>query len=73
MCFQDVVFLPFQTSFYTTFVINCGRGEGFRKATCLNTVAGGKQGHAPCKMLLLQQILFLCHSNFIEITRLSQK
>ena len=37
----------------------------------LNTVFGGKQGHALCKIFLLQQILFLCQLNFIEITRLS--
>ena len=29
-------------------------------ATCLETVVGGKQGHAPCKIFLLQQILQLC-------------
>ena len=27
--------------------------------TCLQTVCGGKQGHVPCNVLPLQQILFL--------------
>ena len=33
---------------------------------------GGNHGYALSKMFLLQQILFLCQLNFIEIMRLSQ-
>ena len=40
---------------------------------CLKAVVGGKQGHAPCKILLFQQALFLCPSNFMEIIRLSHR
>ena len=36
------------------------------------TVFGCKQEHAPCKIHLLQQRLFLCQLNFMEIMRLSQ-
>ena len=35
-------------------------------------VAGVKQGHAHCKILLFQQILFLCLSNFMEIIGLKE-
>ena len=70
MGFQDVVFLPLCASFYTTFLKNCGRCESLVTTTCLKTVVVGKQGHAPCKILLLQQSLFLCQSIFIEILRL---
>ena len=67
---HDVAFLPSKASFSTTFLTNGGRGEGLRTTTCLRTVVRGKQVHAPCKMLLLRQSLFLCQSNFMEITRL---
>ena len=33
------------------------------------TLVGGMQGHAPCKILLLQQSLLLCQLNFMEIIR----
>ena len=45
-----------------------GRGE---TTTCLKTVVGGRQRHAPCKVLSLQHNLFLCQLNFNEIIRLS--
>ena len=51
--FQDVAFLPSLASFSTTCKENCGRGESLGITTCLKTVVGGKQGHAPCKVLLL--------------------
>ena len=35
-------------------------------------MVSGKQGHAPCKILLFQQILLLCQFDFFEIIRLSQ-
>ena len=38
---------------------NCGRGESPMSTTCLKTVVGGKQGHALCKICLLQQSLFV--------------
>ena len=73
MGFQDVAFLPTQASCSTTFHKNCGRGESLWTTTCPITVVGGKQGHAPSKTFSLQQILFLCQLNFIEVTRLSQR
>ena len=63
MDFQDVVFLPCRDSFSTTFLKNGGRGEGLGTTTCLITVVWGKQGHAPFKLLTLQQCLFLCQFN----------
>ena len=32
-------------------------GESFWASTCLSTVVCCKQGHAPCKMFMLRQIL----------------
>ena len=52
--FQDVAFLPSELVFVPCFLKNCGRGEGLMAATCHRTIDGGKQGHAPCKSLLLQ-------------------
>ena len=37
-----------------------------------NTVAKARHGGAPCKILLLQQILSLCQLYFIEITKLRE-
>ena len=62
--FQDVALLISQTSFSSTFLTCCGRGERLRTTTCLQTVVGGKQGHALCKILSLQQILFLVSFEF---------
>ena len=72
MGFWDVPFLPFRVCFSTTFLKNYGKCESFMTTTCLPTVVGGKQGHATCKILLFQHNLFLCHSNFMEIIKLSQ-
>ena len=47
---QDVALLPSRASFSTTFLTNCGRCEGLGINTCLKTVVGGQQGHAPCKI-----------------------
>ena len=47
--FQDVAFLLFQASFFTIFNDNCGSGEGLRINTCLSTMIGGRQGHAPVR------------------------
>ena len=68
MGFDYVAFLPSLASFSTTFRKDCGRGEGLGITTCPKCVVLGKHGHAPCKMLLLQQSLFLCRLNFMEIT-----
>ena len=57
--YLDVKFLP-RDIFFTTFLESCGKGESFRTTTCLKTVVGGKQGYASCKLLSLQQSLFLC-------------
>ena len=56
MGFQDVVFLPSLASFSSTFLIVV---EKLGTTTCLKTVTGGKQGHAACKTLLIQQSLFM--------------
>ena len=72
MGFQDVSFLPSKASFSTTFPKNCNTGESLRTTTYNKTVVGGKQGHAPCKILLVQQILFSCQLNLMEIIKLSE-
>ena len=60
MGFQDVAFPPSRASFSTTFSNNCGSGESLRAITCLRTVVGVRQGHAPCGILLVQLSLLLC-------------
>ena len=70
MGFQYVNLLLFRGSFSATFRKDCGRGECLKTTTCLIYVVGVKLGHAPCKMLLLQQSLFLCQLNLMDITRL---
>ena len=69
MAFQDVSFLPCRASFSTTFLKNCDSGESLGTTTCLKTAVGGKQGHAPSKILTFQQSIFSCQLNFIEIIR----
>ena len=56
---QDVVFLPCGARFYTTFLKSCGGGKSLRTTTHLKTVVGGKQEHAPCKVLSPKQIVFI--------------
>ena len=58
MGIQDVGLLSSRASFFTSFPKDGGRSKGIRKATCHRTVFGGKQGHAPTKILSLQQSLF---------------
>ena len=72
MGFPDVTFLPTPTRIYTMFFTNRGRGEGLGTTKCLRTVVGGKQGHAPCRILSSQQSLFLCQLNFMVIITLSE-
>ena len=55
MGFQDVVFLPFRASFFTTFLKNCGRGESLETSTCLKTVVGGKQVQPVCRIHWLHE------------------
>ena len=64
MGLQDVAFLPSRDNFSTTILKNCGRGESLRITTCLRTVVEGKQGHVPCKILLLHQSLFFVSVEF---------
>ena len=47
-------------------------GYGLGTTTCLIIVVEGRQGHAPCNILFLQEVLFFCQTNFMEIIRLSQ-
>ena len=47
MGFHDVAFLSSQACFSTTFLKNCGRGEGHRTTTCLKTVVGVSMGMLP--------------------------
>ena len=42
---------------HTTFLTNCGRSDSPGTTTRLRTVVGGMHGHAPCKILSLQQSL----------------
>ena len=63
---------PFLILFLYKVLRNCVTGCGLGTATCLSTVAGGKQGHAVCRIPSLQQVLFLSLFNFMEIIRLSQ-
>ena len=51
---QDVAFLPCLTTFYTTFLNNCGKDECHGTVTRRTTVVGGKQ----VQILFLQQSLF---------------
>ena len=53
--------------FSNTFLKNCDTGDCLSTTTCPMTVVGGRQGHAPCGILLLEQSLFLCQWNFQEV------
>ena len=67
MGFQVVLFLPSTASFYITFLRNP------QTATCFKTVDGGKQGHAHCKIISLQQSLcYFCKLNAMEIIGLTK-
>ena len=67
MSFQDV------SSFSTSFINNCGRDESLGIMTCLKTVVGGRQGHAPCRVFMLHKASLLCQLNFMEIIKLLTK
>ena len=64
VCFHDVAFLPSRASFSTAFLSTISRGKSLKTITCLKTVLGGNQGHAPCKILSLQQSLFFVSVEF---------
>ena len=66
MGFNDVASMPSQSSFSTTVPKSCDRSESLRITTCSKTVVAGKQGHAPCILLLLQQC-------FLRISQISWK
>ena len=56
------------------FFLNRGCGENLGTTTCAKTVVGGKQGHAPCRILSLRQNLFCMsiefHGNHKTVTKL---
>ena len=54
----------YQATFSTTFLKNCGRGESLKTTTCVKTVVGGKQGHAPCEILSLYKTSFFVSIKF---------
>ena len=56
---MGMMYLTSQACFSTTFLKNCCRGDSLRTTTCPKTVFGGKQWHAPCKILSLQQSFFM--------------
>ena len=58
MGLQDIALLPQRASFSTILHKNSGTDESLRTITCPKTVAGGKQGHAPCKIPSPQQSHF---------------
>ena len=37
-----------RATFTTTFLRNCGSGEGLGTTSCPKTMTGGRQGHPPC-------------------------
>ena len=69
MSFQDGAFLPSLASFLSAFLKHCGRGACpcLPPTTCLKTVVGGRQVHAPRKVPLLHNASFWCQSNLMEI------
>ena len=58
MSFQDVSFLSSRATFSATFLKHCGKGERLGTTTYLETMVGGKQGHAPCIVLLPHKASF---------------
>ena len=58
MGLQDVALSPSWASLSTTFIKNSSSAESFGMTTYPKILVGGNQGHAPCKILLLQKSLF---------------
>ena len=50
------LFLLSNNYFFTTFLTTCGWGDRLRTVTCVDFVVGGKQVHAPCKILLFRHV-----------------
>ena len=70
-CVFSIPVLPSYPS--TTSPKNCGMDENLWTTTCHKTVVGISKGNACCRIRLLQQSLFLCQSNVMEIMRLLQR
>ena len=74
MGFQDVEFLPpSQATFLPHFLKIVIRVKASGPPPVLITVVGGKQGHASCGILSLQQSLFLSvkfHGDHRTVTKL---
>ena len=60
--------MPSWAALSTTFLKKYGTVESLVTTTCHETVVGGKQGHAPCKILLLHQSFTSIHSFIPSIT-----
>ena len=56
--FQDVAFLPYRASFYTTFIKHCGRGEGLWTTTCLKLWLGVSKGMLPVRYFRFNEASF---------------
>ena len=66
MGLHDAVFLPSRACISTAFLKKYGRDESLEITTCLRTVVGDKQRHAPCKIPFLQQSSSLCSIYLVE-------
>ena len=73
MSFQDVVFLLSRAGLHHIYK-KCGRGKKKKNRHCLESMYGGKQRHAPCKIPLLHQIpIFMSykfHGDHKSVTQL---
>ena len=67
VCFQDAVFLPTRSSFYTTFLRNCGRGLAFGITTGLRTEVWGNQWLTAFQNISLERSSLLWLSNVLEL------
>ena len=57
--FSGVAFLFFRNSFSTTFLKDCGKGEGLRTTTCTKTVVGVSKGILPVKRFCFNKAFFV--------------
>ena len=58
MSYQHVELLPFQASFYTTFLKNSCRWYGLCTATRLKDRGCGRWGHAPCTKIVVDGMVW---------------
>ena len=72
MGFQDIAFLLPELVFSPHFSTGVVEVKASGPPQVVILWLGGKQGHAPCKILSLQQSLFLCQLNLME-TKDSQR